>query len=342
MEKAAEAIDWRLTDREVPPWPTSVREEEAGQRLIWDRQKAARAEEEDRLEASRVQDQLMLGFAKLAEYFADPGNLTVRDVRENVETLFGKEGMAVLNQVKRNRPNLMKRADTNRFHSAMGEPYHTVAHLVDLGGRLRQVIAGNEKRASARAAALEEAERPFAPARRESLLDPLSSPGTEKTAQGGSIFWPQLNAMLTRDIIEPTVAQLRPTEREKLVEKQLARIATPQHEQALRDINTRAMLEEMITNDPVLKGHHREDILNAFNEVSQLAPRASQQPLLMNGLLRQRLQQGALSPFESGDIVKTEQGLQDIGGIPKPPALPGSKPSEEKKGAAGPTSVLAR
>jgi hypothetical protein len=66
----------------------------------------------------------------------------------------------------------MKQAATSRFHSAMGEPYHTVSRLVDLASRLRQVVAGNEKRAADRGAALEEIERPFVPARRGSLLDP--------------------------------------------------------------------------------------------------------------------------------------------------------------------------
>src|SRR6516165_6504013 len=66
----------------------------------------------------------------------------------------------------------MKQAATSRFHSAMGEPYHTVSRLVDLASRLRQVVAGNEKRAADRGAALEEIERPFVPAPRGSLLDP--------------------------------------------------------------------------------------------------------------------------------------------------------------------------
>ena len=66
----------------------------------------------------------------------------------------------------------MKQAATGRFHSAMGEPYHTVSRLVDLASRLRQVVAGNEKRAADRGAALEEIERPFVPAPRGSLLDP--------------------------------------------------------------------------------------------------------------------------------------------------------------------------
>ena len=136
MEKAAVATDWKLTDRPVLGYPT-VRDEEAGERVKLARQKPAQAEDADRMEAAGVQNQILDGFAKLAEYFTTPGNLALADIRENVETLFGKEGMAVFNQLRRTRPNLMKQTATGRFHSAMGEPYHTVSRLVDLAGRLR-------------------------------------------------------------------------------------------------------------------------------------------------------------------------------------------------------------
>jgi hypothetical protein len=331
MEKAAKAADWRMVDKAVPLYPT-VRDQEAGERVKLARQKTAMADEQDRLEASRVQNEIMLGFEKLAEYFGTPGNLALADVRENVETLFGKEGVAIVNQLRRTRPNLVKTAATGRFHSAMGEPYHTVAHLVDLAGRLRHVVNGNEKRASDRAAALEELERPFVSAPRSSLLDPLPLPGTKAAADAG--FWPNFNALVAKDVAEPMWAGLRPPDKDKLVDKQLSAIATPEHEQQLRDIKTRAMLEEMLTHDPVLSGHHRDEVLNAFNEVSQLAPRSSQQPLLMNALLRKRLQQGSLDPFDLGDAVKTEQGLSDIGTIPTPPGGTRVGPS--------PTSVLAK
>jgi hypothetical protein len=334
MEKAAEAVDWKLTDKTVTPYPTTVRDLEAGQRLIWAREKAARADEEERLEASRIQNQIIGDFAKLAEYFAMPDNLTLLDVHENVETLFGKEGMAVLRQLHRTRPNLVKRAYTGRFHSAMGEPYHTVAHLVDLAGRLRQMLVDNEKQAADRATALEEMERPFVVARRPSLLDPISSPGTKEAATG-PVFLPSVSAMLAREFASPIVENLRPQEKEKAIGKQLARIATPQHEQALRDIASRADIEDMLSNDPIIKGHNREDVLGAFNQISQLAPRASQQPLLMNALLRTRLQQGSLDPFQVGDLVKTERMLRDVGTIPTPPPGPGVT------GGSSPTSVLA-
>jgi hypothetical protein len=336
MEKAAAATDWRLADKPVPAYPT-VRDEQAGERVVIARQKAAQAEEADRMETVRVQHQIMDGFAKLADYFATPGNLSIYDVRENVETLFGREGVAVYNQLRRTRPNLMKQAGTGRFHSAMGEPYHTFSRLVDLAGRLRQVVTDNEKRAADRGAVLAEIERPFVVAPRGSILDPLPLPGTKAAADTG--FWPNFNALMASNITTPMLMSLVPTEKEKLVQSKLNQIATPEHEQALRDIKTRAMLEEMLSHDPVLKGFHRDEVLNAFNDVSQLAPRASQQPLLMSGLLRKRLQQGAIDPFDVGDVVKTEQGLREVGGIPLPPT---ATQSPGGKGGSASTSVLAK
>jgi hypothetical protein len=324
MEKAAEAVDWKMSDRQVTAYPT-VRDLEAGDRIKVARQKAARAEEEDRLQASRIQNDIMAGFAKLAEYFAGYTNLTLHDVRDNVETLYGNEGMAVLRQLDRTRPNLVKRASTGRFHSAAAEPYQTIGHLVKLAGQLRQMIACNEKRAAERAAALEELERPFVPAPRQSLLDPLSLPMTKRAIGEGLLGG--INDIVGSEFIQPTIEQLRPTDKDKLVQKKLEQIATPQHEQQLRDIRTRAMLEDMLSNDPVIQGHDRDDVLSAFNEVSQLAPRASQQPLLMNAMLRTRLQQGSLDPFQTGELVKTEQGLKNIGSVPAPPGAKSGPPS---------------
>jgi hypothetical protein len=74
-----------------------VRDEEAGERVKLARQKAAEAEDADRMEAARVQNQILDGFPKLGDYVTTPGNLALADIRENVETLFGKEGMAVFN-----------------------------------------------------------------------------------------------------------------------------------------------------------------------------------------------------------------------------------------------------
>jgi hypothetical protein len=331
MEKAAAAVDWRLTDRPVPAYPT-VHDQEAGDRILLARQKAAQAADDDRMEAARIQDQITAGFEKLAEYFATPGSLGLAEVRENLETLFGKAGMAVYNQLRRTRPHLLKLGGLARFHSTLGEPYHTVGRIVDLAARLREVTATSEKRAAAARTELEGLEAPFVPARRESLLDPLSSTGAEKAAGG---FQNNLGALVAHDFMGQISDTLKPDDRDRVVDKQLAQIATPEHEQDLRNIHTRAMLEDMLADDPIISSYNRDEVLGAFNDLSQLAPRASQQPILMQGLLRKRLQQGALDPFEGDAIVGTENRLKDTGTVPKPhTGAPRSGPP--------PTSVLAK
>lgn len=331
MEKAAAAADWRLAEGPVPAYPT-VRDQAAGDRILLARQKAAQAADADRMEAARIQDRIVACFEKLAEYFSAPGNLGLAEVRENLETLFGKEGVAVYNQLRRTRPHLLKLGGVARFHSTMGEPYHTVARIVDLAGRLREVTSAGEKRAAAARRELEGLEAPFAPARRESLLDPPSSTGAEKAAGG---FQNNLGALVAHDFMGQVSDTLKPDDRDQVVDKQLAQIATPEHEQDLRNIHTRAMLEDMLAGDPIISGYDRDEVLDAFNDLSRLAPRASQQPILMQGLLRKRLQQGALDPFEGDAIVGTENRLKDIGTVPKPhTGAPRSGPA--------PTSVLAK
>ena len=96
MEKSAAATDWKLTDRPVLAYPT-VRDEEAGERVKLARQKTAQADDADRMEVARVQNQILDGFTKLGEYVTTPGNLALADIRENVEMLFGKESLVVFN-----------------------------------------------------------------------------------------------------------------------------------------------------------------------------------------------------------------------------------------------------
>ena len=89
MEKAAVATDWKLTDRPVLGYPTA-RDEEAGERVKLARQKTAQADDADRMEVARVQNQILDGFTKFGEYVTTPGNLALADIRENFETLCGK------------------------------------------------------------------------------------------------------------------------------------------------------------------------------------------------------------------------------------------------------------
>jgi hypothetical protein len=71
------------------------------------------------------------------------------------------------------------------------------------------------------------------------------------------------------------------------------------------------MLNDFLSNDPVLSGYGRDEVLNAFNQVSQLAPHAARQPAVMRGLLRRMLQQeGVLETHEAGQVGQMEKMLK--------------------------------
>lgn len=83
-----------------------------------------------------------------------------------------------------------------------------------------------------------------------------------------------------------------------------------QHDDELRKIKAQVMLAEMMGDpDNPISEYEPEQVLNAYNELTQLAPRLSQQPAAMQPLLAKRLA-GHVEPFEVKEIGDMERGLQ--------------------------------
>jgi hypothetical protein len=100
-----------------------------------------------------------------------------------------------------------------------------------------------------------------------------------------------------------------------LVDSVLSKLESPQHEEKLRSIQAKADLTDFMANDPVISGYANDDpdqVLDAYNEISQLSPRAATQPALMRALLRKKLTrgEGGVEPTEIGQIVDLERGLR--------------------------------
>lgn len=87
----------------------------------------------------------------------------------------------------------------------------------------------------------------------------------------------------------------------------------PHHEAELTRIRTQSMLSEFLSTDPVISSYDHDEVLNAFNQIAHLAPRASTQPAVMRGMLRKMLQQqDAMEPFEASQIVAIEKELKGL------------------------------
>lgn len=95
---------------------------------------------------------------------------------------------------------------------------------------------------------------------------------------------------------------------EDMVSKRLQELEDPEHENQLKQIQIQATLADLMSNDEVIGGADPESVAAAYNEISQLAPRATTQPMALRALMRRHLQ-GNIEPFEVADTAKLESSL---------------------------------
>ena len=86
----------------------------------------------------------------------------------------------------------------------------------------------------------------------------------------------------------------------------------PAHEARLRNIRAQSMLQDLIANDPTISQHDPNEALQAYNDIVAMAPRTADQGMVMQPLLRKRLTQGSLDPFELDQLLGMEDKQRKI------------------------------
>lgn len=111
----------------------------------------------------------------------------------------------------------------------------------------------------------------------------------------------------------------------------------PEHERRLHALRARTTVENLMASDPVLQGHHPDDVLDAYNTLVQSAPRVADQPLYLQAMLRRYLSQGGeLSPDDvssnvyGADSAIAAQSQPQKGKGPSPGMLDWHKPTGGK------------
>jgi hypothetical protein len=84
------------------------------------------------------------------------------------------------------------------------------------------------------------------------------------------------------------------------------KLGTPQHEANLRAIRTRAALQQLMVDDPVISSTPEHEVIGAYNEIANYAPRAAETPAVLRSVLRQYLQNNA-SAMDLAAIRKLER-----------------------------------
>ncbi len=82
----------------------------------------------------------------------------------------------------------------------------------------------------------------------------------------------------------------------------------------LKNVQRGIMLQDLMTNDPVLSEETPETVAEAFNAILQLAPEMASNKEVVRAVLRQTVHSVAVSPYDAEIWTKLEKNLQNIRG----------------------------
>jgi hypothetical protein len=130
----------------------------------------------------------------------------------------------------------------------------------------------------------------------------------EAADKAAAIMSPAATGAMVSTLLNRSLGGM-PATKSDLVEDAMNQLEDPAHRNELRKIRVHAMLNSMLTDpDDPISSHSPDAVVSAFNEISQLAPRVADQPAALRPLLRRRLQ-GHTEPFEVKEITDIEKGI---------------------------------
>lgn len=90
-------------------------------------------------------------------------------------------------------------------------------------------------------------------------------------------------------------------------------IFDPAQEGKIRSIRTKLVVNDMISNDPVLSAYAPEHVFNAYNELSRMAPGVANEPVVIRSLIGRMLQTGGrMEPNEIKQLLDAEKAHREI------------------------------
>ncbi len=273
--------------------------------------------EEKRRAAQAEFDTVTTKIAALTNHLKTERSVPFAAARRVAVGQFGKTAEALFDHMAAGSSVLIKRASGPTGPAAEGDLCARVGDVLRAADRFAAARTEYEKTAAAHEETVGAVARPFVPAQEGgSVLGPSS---IKKCAFLGGLFGTMLGSSVGRAVGEKA---FKPTE--NLQAKTLKQMTDPSHESEMRNIQTTALLNDLMANDPVISGSDPNEVTGYFNEIAQLSPRAVNQTGLMRALLRKRLQQGALDPFEVDMLLKIENGLRARDGASSGGVLNGS------------------
>lgn len=277
---------------------------------------AQRQEKQAQTEKTAAGMQLNQQLSELVRYFQKSAydRLSLAEVEHATGIEYGKAGQALMEVVAAHVPQEKRakdyRASWSGFHKPVNftsAPYTLITQAIKAASHFNRTTAAlktaQEKTASC--------------CQKVNTLKAKYQKQDEKPQEDSPFIIPEKEAGFSpTDYISNSLSP----DKANLVQSQMKKLDSPDHINELRKIRTQTVLNSLMSDpDNPLSAHDPEEVLNAYNEMVQLAPRLADQPALLNPLLNKRLA-GRMEPFELGEALKLETGLKatQSNGMPMP------------------------
>lgn len=270
--------------------------------------------ENRRGEVSNLHDTLLESITKLAEYFKRPGCEPFLSVKNNMVRTFGKQASMLFNILESKNRQLAKQASSDREYFSLvnfqQEPYNLVRNCMDVAAKYLDKKASFEDFEKKSKAEMEELILPFG-----EVQDPQVTYGVLESVEKRSFIETPLTKAYddaTKGIYKD-IAGMDVFDKEKARAKAMEALQDPAHTARLRNMQTSALLTDLMANDEIISSYDPEEVIHHYNEISQIAPRASSQEGVVRAVLRKRLAggQSAIDPFEVGQLLDMENKIKD-------------------------------
>jgi len=285
------------------PYPRDAKEQM--KRAHCQVQRQQHAVEEARRVKSAAHDRLRAAYGDFVECFRRPGTIAFGTVKQAAVDYFGPNGQVVVDTAAKTHPQLTKQAAAGDYPDMASEPITKLARVIEATQDYQQKErAWQQLREQSEKQAVETL-RPFAGRREVSVLGEPQTPLVKESVGGGMM------AALSAANLLSDAADTVPKDGDRhKIEDYVAEATDPSHEEELRQIRSSAMLNELLSNDEVIGGYQPDDVLQAYNDIVALSPRAADNKLLMQSMLRQLLTQGSLAQSELDSTLGLEDKLK--------------------------------
>lgn len=270
--------------------------------------------ENRRGEVSNLNDALLDSITKLAEYFQRPGCEPFLSVKNNMVRTFGKQASTLFTILESKNRKLSKQASSDREYFSLvnfqQEPYNLVRNCMDIAAKYLEKKSAFEDFEKSAKAQMEERILPFG-----EVQNPQVTYGVLESVEKRSF----LETPLTKAYddaakgIYKDMAGMDVFDKDKAKAKAMESLQDPAHTAKLRNMQTSALLTDLMANDEIISSYDPEEVIHHYNEISQIAPRASSQEGVVRAVLRKRLAggQSAIDPFEVGQLLDMENKIKD-------------------------------